>query len=146
MGESLVTRLDERDSLIRGIRANASRHSIFTPLRGGVRGAAARRPAGTDVEATVAIYEYRCDRHDVFEITRALGTAPPSAECPECGAMAGRIISLPSVRCGARTGVLAAIDRADKSRFEPEVVSAPPRKRRSNVIPLTPQLARLPRP
>lgn len=94
----------------------------------------------------MAIYEYRCDRDDVFEITCALGTAPPSAPCPECGTMSRRIISLPSVRCGARRGLYAAMDRADKSRFEPEVVSAPPRRRRSNTIPLTPQLARLPRP
>lgn len=99
-----------------------------------------------EAEATVAIYEYRCDRHDVFEVTLPLGSAPPIAECPECGTMARRIISLPTVRCGPRSGVFAAMDRADKSRFEPEVVSAPPRRRRSNVAPLTPQLARLPRP
>jgi putative FmdB family regulatory protein len=95
----------------------------------------------------VAIYEYQCNRHDVFEIVRPLGTAPAIAACPTCGAMARRIISLPSIRCGPRVGIFAAVDHADKSRFEPEVVGAPPPlKRRSNVVPLTPQLARLPRP
>jgi hypothetical protein len=40
-----------------------------------------------------------------------------------------------------------AIDRAEKSAHEPEVVtSLPPSRKRTPVLPLTPTLRRLPRP
>jgi putative FmdB family regulatory protein len=97
----------------------------------------------------VAIYEYRCEEHGVFDESLPLGTAPGSAACPTCGGQARRIISAPMVRRGNRSTWSAAIERAEKSRHEPEVVTSVPSagaRRRPRVLPLTPTLARLPRP
>lgn len=96
----------------------------------------------------MAIYEYRCDRHGTFEVMRAIGTAPASSACPACERAARRVFSKPML---ARTprGLVAAIDHAEKTRDEPDLVtslpSADPRKR-TPVLPLTPTLRRLPRP
>ena len=64
----------------------------------------------------MATYEYRCDRDGVFEVTRPLGTAPESVTCPVCSIEAKRVISLPMVRCGSRSGWSTAIENAEKSR------------------------------
>lgn len=97
----------------------------------------------------MAIYEYQCDRDGVFEISLPLGTAPQSTTCSVCGSEAKRVLSVPNLRRGSRTAVFAAIDRAEKSRFEPEVVTSLPAagaRHRTPTLPLTPTLARLPRP
>jgi putative FmdB family regulatory protein len=97
----------------------------------------------------VAIYEYRCDHHGVFDVTRPLGTAPESIMCSVCGGDATRVFSIPMIRCGSRTALVAAIERAEKSREEPDVVTSLPTtgaRRRTPVLPLTPALRRLPRP
>lgn len=97
----------------------------------------------------MAIYEYQCDQDGVFEITRPLGTAPESVICSVCGSKARRVISVPMIRCGSRPALFAAIEHAEKSRYEPEVVTSVPSagaRRRPRVLPLTPTLRRLPRP
>jgi putative FmdB family regulatory protein len=97
----------------------------------------------------VATYEYQCDQDGVFEVTRPLGTAPESVACPVCDSEARRIISLPMVRCGSRSGWSSAIERAEKSSHEPEVVTSVPSAGvpgRARVAQMTPALARLPRP
>lgn len=97
----------------------------------------------------MAIYEYRCDEHGLFEIMRPLGTAPQSAPCAVCGRDAVRAISVPRLVSAARAGVFAAIERADNSRYEPAVVSSIPASgayRRPRTATLTPARARLPRP
>lgn len=96
----------------------------------------------------MAIYEYRCERHGAFEVTRAIGTAPASLACPACEHEARRVFSAPMlVRTPPR--LVAAIDHAEKTRDEPDLVtSLPPAgaRRRTPVLPLTPTLRRLPRP
>lgn len=97
----------------------------------------------------MALYEYRCGQDGVFEVTRPLGTAPESVACPVCGSEARRVISIPMVSCGSRNAWNAAIDHAEKSRHEPDVVTSLPStgaRRRTPVLPLTPVLRRLPRP
>ena len=97
----------------------------------------------------MAIYEYRCDQDGVFEVTRPLGTAPESVTCSVCGGEARRVFSVPMVRRGSNNGLFAAIEHAEKSRYEPEVVTSVPSagaRRRTPVLPLTPTLRRLPRP
>lgn len=97
----------------------------------------------------MALYEYRCERDGVFEITRRLGTAPESVACPVCNGESQRIVSIPTIRCGSRPAWMAAIDHAEKSRHAPEVVTTLPSTGgpvRPRVLPLTPTLARLPRP
>ena len=97
----------------------------------------------------MATYDYRCDQDGVFEVTRPLGTAPESVACSVCGGEARRVFSIPMVRSGSRTALFAAIDHAEKSRYEPDVVTTLPStgaRRRTPVVPLTPALRRLPRP
>lgn len=97
----------------------------------------------------MAIYEYRCDQDGLFEITRPLGTAPESATCSVCGSEARRVISVPMFRRGSSSAWAAAIDQAEKSSCEPDVVTSLPStgaRRRTRVVPLTPALRRLPRP
>ncbi|PPB50120.1 hypothetical protein C4K88_05480 [Arthrobacter pityocampae] len=71
------------------------------------------------------IYEYRCPRCDVFELTRGMGSAPAEEDCPTCGQRARRRISAPRL---ARTGTAAfrLIDAAERSASEPRVVSGTP--------------------
>jgi putative FmdB family regulatory protein len=95
------------------------------------------------------IYEYRCDQHGVCEIIRPIGMAPESVTCLVCGSEARRVFSVAMVRSGSRTALSAAMDHAEKSRHEPDVVASVPStgaKRRTPVLPLTPTLRRLPRP
>jgi putative FmdB family regulatory protein len=96
----------------------------------------------------MAIYEYRCDQHGVFEVTRAIGTAPESIACPACEHAARRVFSKPMLSF-TPPGLVAAIDHAQKTRDEPDLVTAlPPAdpRRRTPVLPMTPTLRRLPRP
>lgn len=96
----------------------------------------------------MATYEYRCDHDGVFEVTRPLGSAPESVTCPVCRSEARRVFSTPMLRRGSRA-LVAAIDHAEKSRDEPDVVTSLPStgaRRRTPVLPLTPGLQRLPRP
>ena len=98
--------------------------------------------------SAVAIYEYRCDRDGVFDVTRPLGTAPESVSCTKCTSEARRVFSAPMLFRGSRA-LFAAIDHAEKSRDEPEVVTSLPStgaRRRTPMAQMTPALQRLPRP
>ena len=96
----------------------------------------------------MATYEYRCDIDGVFDVMRPLGTAPTSIACAACGREAKRVFSLPFLPSPARE-LIAAIDRSEKSRYEPDVVTSLPSsgaRRRTPVARMTPALQRLPRP
>lgn len=96
----------------------------------------------------MAIYEYRCERDGSFEVTRPIGTAPSSIACPVCASEAGRVYSSPMISLAPRA-LVAALDHEDKTRHEPDVVTSlppAPAHRRTPVLPLTPTLAKLPRP
>ena len=96
----------------------------------------------------MATYEYQCDEHGLFEVTRALGTSPESLACPVCERGARRVFSKPMLSFANRA-LVAAIEFSEKSRDEPEVVTSLPRKpahERTPVLPLTSTLRRLPRP
>lgn len=96
----------------------------------------------------MAVYEYKCDRHGAFDVFRPVGTAPESMACAVCGRDAKRVFSPPMLP-HPRQDLVAAIDHAQKSAHEPEVVSSLPstgRKRTQPMAPLTPSLMRLPRP
>jgi putative FmdB family regulatory protein len=89
-------------------------------------------------------YEYVCRDCGVFELRLALGTAPGTHFCPECGSGGRRVFSPPTL---ARTSPLvrASREREEQSREAPEVVSEVPPSRRAPRRP-HPALARLPRP
>jgi putative FmdB family regulatory protein len=97
----------------------------------------------------VALYDYRCEDDGVFEISRPLGTAPGSAACPLCGGEATRVFSTPMLATTAPKELVSAIDHAEKTRHEPDIVTSLPRRpahERTPVLPLTPRLRKLPRP
>ena len=96
----------------------------------------------------MAIYEHECDEDGAFEVSAPLGAPPESVACPVCSREARRVFSKPMLSFAPRA-LVAAIDRAERSRDEPEVVtSLPPAgaRKRTPVLPLTPTLRRLPRP
>jgi hypothetical protein len=96
----------------------------------------------------LAYYEYRCVRHGVVEISRPVGGAGDREPCPVCDDVAVRVFSAPMISLASRA-VVTAIDRTEKTRDEPEVVSSlPPRhpSKRTPMAPSNPALQRLPRP
>lgn len=95
----------------------------------------------------MAIYEFRCEQDGLFEVNQPLGTAPAFVPCTVCGRESRRVISAPMLRTGSRSAWTAVIDHAEKSRFEPEVVtSLPSNGTRSRTLSMTPALRGLPRP
>jgi hypothetical protein len=94
----------------------------------------------------MAVYQYRCGKHGIVEATFPMGTAPGRLRCSSCDGDADRVFSPPLL---SRTpkAVTAAIDHAEKSRVEPDVVSAPigPARRRRPIAPANPALRQLPR-
>jgi putative FmdB family regulatory protein len=95
----------------------------------------------------MALYEYRCDEDGLFDRSLRIGTAPASIPCPTCGRPARRVFSAPMLRSASRSAWTAAMDHADKSRYEPEVVaSLPSTGAARRTVQLTAQLMGLPRP
>ena len=96
----------------------------------------------------MALFEFRCAEDGAFEIRAPIGAPPTSAPCPGCGHEASRVYSKPMLMRAPRA-LVAAIDNAEKSAHEPEVVTSLPRlprHQRTPVLPLTPKLRGLPRP
>lgn len=96
----------------------------------------------------MAVYEYRCPDHGEFDLVRPLGTAPSTAHCATCGADATRVYSVSFFRPGSRD-VVAAIDHAEKSRTEPEIVRSVPttgRRKPGTQWARDPRQLKLPRP
>jgi putative FmdB family regulatory protein len=96
----------------------------------------------------VTLYEYRCEADGRFSVQLPLGTAPPSLACPHCAGESARVFSSPALKRVPRD-LVRALDHEEKTRHEPDLVtSLPPRPKhqRTPVLPLTPKLARLPRP
>ena len=97
----------------------------------------------------MAFYDYRCDADGVFEVARPLGTAPPSIACPVCEEEASRVFATPMLATTAPKELVAAIEHSEKTRDTPDIVTSLPRRpahQRTPTLPLTPTLARLPRP
>ena len=96
----------------------------------------------------MAKYQYRCVLDGVFDVSRPIGTAESRAPCPVCNSEAVRVFSAPMLSL-ASGPLVAAIDNTEKTRDEPEVVSAlPPHRARTRrpAAALNPALQRLPRP
>ena len=96
----------------------------------------------------MATYQYRCDEHGLVETTRPIGTAPPELRCTACGRPARRSYSSPRLALGDRRA-LALLDRTERTREAPDVVTAlPPRapNRATPPVRASPAQRRLPRP
>jgi hypothetical protein len=77
-----------------------------------------------------------------------MGQTPDTVACPVCNDSAVRVFSAPMVSTAPRE-IVAAIDRAERSGHEPEVVTAvPPRdpRKRTPSAPPNPAFRRLPKP
>ena len=94
----------------------------------------------------MATYVYRCDADGFLERSLPIGTARQTTDCPSCGATAMRVFTAPLLSFGDATR-RALIDRTERTRDEPAVVSSPgPRPARRASVPANPKLRRLPRP
>jgi putative FmdB family regulatory protein len=95
----------------------------------------------------VATYQYQCPDHGLLDVMMPIGTAPPTVQCRNCDTDAVRIFSAPMLSLAPRA-LIAAMDRADKSRDEPDVVTSLPRHapRRPHPALANPALRKLPRP
>jgi putative FmdB family regulatory protein len=135
--ESRLIRLHEPHSSSCGFRCLQQRPRIDSLTRCGWQ---TRRPE-------MVIYEYRCAQHGEFEVLLPMGSATSTVPCPQCGSNALRALSAPSVARASRSAWFGAIEHAEKSRHEPEVVSAVPSAgARRRQVSMTPALRRLPRP
>lgn len=94
----------------------------------------------------MAVYAYRCTDHGAMEASFPIGTAGGTTPCLTCGAPAARVFTAPRLSLGS-SARRRLIDRTERSRDEPDVVSAPPsRPGRDLPRPQNPALSRLPRP
>ncbi len=95
----------------------------------------------------MAVYVYRCTEHGLIEVTRAMGSADAAVPCPACGLQATRVFTAPRLSLGSPTR-RALIDRTERTRDEPDVVSAPPPRpggAGAAAVARNPALRRLPR-
>jgi putative FmdB family regulatory protein len=68
------------------------------------------------------IYEYECDSHGGFELELPMRAAGGGAACPDCGATARRLLSVPNVaQLSSSNRKAHAIN--ERSRFEPRLVT-----------------------
>jgi putative FmdB family regulatory protein len=96
----------------------------------------------------MATYEYWCETDGLVEVRLPMGTAPPRRPCPTCRTETRRVYSSPMVSTAPRH-LVAAIDRAEKTRDEPDVVTSVPAagaRRPRPARAVNPALSRLPRP
>lgn len=95
-----------------------------------------------------AAFQYRCPQDGDFEVIRPVGTASAHVACARRGRDAVRVFTPPMLSLAPRS-LMAAIDATEKTRDNPEVVSALPsgnvRQRRA-LAPRNLALQRLPRP
>ncbi|ALE75508.1 hypothetical protein Ae168Ps1_3478 [Pseudonocardia sp. Ae168_Ps1] len=95
----------------------------------------------------MATYTYRCADDGPVDVRRPIGTAPETVACPACGQPCPRVVTAPMLGLAdrARTSV---IDRAERSRTEPDVVTSLPGRGtrvRPSAVP-DPRTRGLPRP
>ena len=67
------------------------------------------------------VYDFVCDGCGPFEQRRSLLEAGDPMACPRCGKEARRVYSMPNTK-KVPAGLSKAMDRAEKSAHEPEVV------------------------
>lgn len=66
------------------------------------------------------IYEYECEQHGLFEEMRPMHRSAEGADCPECAAVAPRVLSPTRTNCVPRATSVAHA-RNEKSQHSPEV-------------------------
>ncbi|MEM1109959.1 MAG: FmdB family zinc ribbon protein [Planctomycetota bacterium] len=66
------------------------------------------------------LYEYACATHGSFDEFRPSDQSSAPIDCPECGAQATRVFTVPRTR-QIDKGRLIGMERNEKSRHEPHV-------------------------
>lgn len=66
------------------------------------------------------LYEYRCQRHGLFEEFNTIDSCRQGMACPKCSMDAPRVLSAPHLSL-MDAGQRKAHERNDKSRHEPHV-------------------------
>lgn len=94
------------------------------------------------------MYEYCCPHDGLFEVYRPVGSAPEALACTACGLASPRVLSAPVLRRAKQSALFAAMEHAERSAHEPDVVTSLPAAGRSSnrILKPTPELMRLPRP
>ncbi len=72
----------------------------------------------------VPIYDFVCEDCGPFEQRRSFAEAGEPMACPSCEREARRVFSMPNTR-SMPTALSGAMDRAEKSAYEPTVVRQP---------------------
>lgn len=94
----------------------------------------------------MATYRYRCEADGPCDVLRPIGTAEDTLDRPECGAAMPRVFSAPMLALGSAPA-RSLIERTERSRERPDVVSAPPPAAGRRAAPAAnPAWSRLPRP
>ena len=96
----------------------------------------------------MATYQYRCVQDGDFDVRRPIGTATPKSLCPVCDDDAVRVFRAPMLSLASRA-LMTAIDRTEKTRDVPDVVSALPSqavRNRKQAIAQNPAWQHLPKP
>lgn len=94
----------------------------------------------------MATFVYRCPADGILEMRWPVGTAPSQVRCPACAEDARRVYTAPLVS-GGSSPAMALIDRTQRTRDEPEVMTRLPSSGREQRRPdLNPAWQRLPRP
>jgi putative FmdB family regulatory protein len=94
----------------------------------------------------MATYQYRCAQDGDFEVSRPIRMAAPQVRCAACGADAARVFTSPMLSLAPRA-IVAAIDRAERTRDQPALVSSlPPGRKQPKTARVRPTLQPLPRP
>lgn len=93
------------------------------------------------------IYEFKCGEGHLAERHLPMSSEQREIECPDCGQMARRIISAPSVR-RTDSKMASVVEATQKSAHEPAVVNSLPASgnRRATPVSRNPQHAKLPKP
>jgi hypothetical protein len=79
----------------------------------------------------MATYQHRCVQDGDFEVSRPIGMAAPQVRCAACGADAVRVFTSPMLSLASRA-IVAAIDRSERTRDQPAMVSSLPPGRVAN--------------
>lgn len=75
----------------------------------------------------MTVYQFSCAEHGALELEAAIGTAPQTLSCPDCGGQARRVFSAPMLGRFPRT-VATAIEHAESSGDAPQVVHSVPHR------------------
>lgn len=95
-------------------------------------------------------YEFRCDEGHTKEERMSMSSETREIECPSCGGVATRRISVTSAprMNSPRSSAVDALTSAENSAHSPAVVNSIPRSGNARATPVShnPQHAQLPKP